>query len=176
MVTLTGAVVDGTRAGESNRTSRHGLTGQVAHRPDVLWCCGFTIQCTLSHHIHAQRCVWDLNANVHIKLTLIDVVHIFRKTLPGPLEAFIQYNARNVLDSFHQLNDLLPVTWAHWRKSYAAVSGDDCCDAMVAGRCHAACPGCLAVVMGMDIDKPRCHQCAVSIDGSSSPGIDATNF
>ncbi len=90
----------------------------------------------------------------------INAIHVFRKRLPAPGNTLVQRGTRNILNAFHQLNELIAISFANRRKSDATVSQHRRCNAEINGRPQSLVPANLTVVMRMKIDETGCHYCA----------------
>jgi hypothetical protein len=82
-------------------------------------------------------------------------VEIIAEALPVELHAFAQDCAGNVLDAFHQVDQVGRLARPHRCEAYAAIAEHRGGDAVPRGRRDERIPGGLAVIVGMDVDEAR---------------------
>ena len=76
----------------------------------------------------------------------------------------MQRAARNVLNAFHQINQILLAALGHRCKSHATVAHHDRANAMARRWVHLTIPSHLPIIMRMNIDPGRSHNCAIRGD------------
>ncbi len=138
--------------------------GQAAHLGDVVRGGGLAVDAALAHDIDAQRMMRDLRRDIDRPRHAGQRVEIIREALPFPVQSFGQGRAGDVLDGFHQVDQLGAVLLAHRREADAAIAEQDRRDAMPGGGGQHRVPGRLAVVMGVDIDPAGGDQQPVGLD------------
>src|SRR5690606_32486592 len=85
------------------------------------------------------------------------------KGFPFPLDAFRKHRPGNILDALHYLDQPVPALCFDWCEPYAAITHDGRSDPMPGGRAQVGVPGCLPVVVGMDVDPARRHQATCGV-------------
>src|SRR5205085_7421698 len=81
-----------------------------------------------------------------------------------PLEALVHDRSGNVLDAFHQLDELLTVPGLAGREADAAVAHHSRGDAVPGRRRRVRVPGRLAVIVGVNVDEAGRHDAAFGVD------------
>jgi hypothetical protein len=147
-----GLVRIGARGGEAERAGLDRRRSQPVHRGDVLGGRGLAVDAALAHHIDAQRMVRQLRGYVDGARQAVERVEELGKALPRPVEPFVERGAGNVLDRLHQVDQVAAVLAPHRGEADAAIAEQDRRHAVPGRRRQDRVPGCLAVVMGVDID------------------------
>ena len=160
-----GTVPLGARRGEAERARLDRLLDDSRHRRDVVFGRFLVAGTAVAHRVSAHRAMSDLGAEIDGKITLLDGVEVFGEALPLPGDALGQRRPGNVLDAFHQLDEPLFATGSHRGESHAAVPADHCGDAVQARRFQQRVPADLPVVVGVDVDEPRCHDATGGVEG-----------
>ena len=137
---------------------------QPRHFGDVGFGWLLIIRAALSHDKGAQRAVRNLRADIDGARQAFERIEIIGKAFPIPFHPLGERSARNILDTLHQADQPIMLVLFRGRKANAAIAHDNRGDAMPARRTHLAVPRCLAVIMGMDVDKPRRDDFARSIN------------
>ncbi len=130
-----------------------GLAQQALHGTDVLGGGFFVGQRPLTHHIHAQGVVRHLHQIVQAARRDRQRIHVLRKALPVPADAFVQRSARDVLHTLHQLDQVILMPRALGGKAHAAVAHDQGGHTVVDAGGKALVPSHLPVVVGVDVHK-----------------------
>ena len=149
-------MLDRARGREAKGTRLERILQQIAHLRDLaVGGGGRVIRATLSHHVEAQRRVRYLRADIDCLRRCAERVHVFREGFPVELDAFGQRRAGDVLDTFHEIDQVRGCTGAHGGEADPAVAEDHRGDTMPGGGRHEGIPGGLAVVVGVYIDETR---------------------
>ena len=107
----------------------------------------------------------DLGGDVDGVATLLEEVQVLGKRLPSPpRHADTERRAGDVLDPFHQVDQRIVISRAHRSESDPAVAHDKRGDSVGGGGLEGIVPGDLTVIVRVDVDPPRGHECAVRID------------
>ena len=125
---------------------------------------GFAVDAALAHHEDAQRVVRDLRADIDRPRHPVERVEIFGEAFPIPFEALGERRAGDVLDRLHQVDEALAVLLADRSEADAAITEQDRRYAMPRRRRQHRVPGCLAVIVGMDIDPAGGDEQTVRLD------------
>jgi hypothetical protein len=104
-----GAMVEGARGREAERSGPHGIARKCRHGLVILRRRRLAARAALAHHIDAQCGVRQLRADVHVEVALREPIHVVRKAFPGPGQSCAQHRLGNILDAFHQLNQPLMI-------------------------------------------------------------------
>jgi len=86
---------------------------------------------------------------------LIKGIQIIGKALPGPFDPIGQGRSWDVLYTFHELNQKILLPRPDGGEANAAISHHNRGNAMVSRGRQAIIPSCLAVIVGVGINKPR---------------------
>jgi endonuclease/exonuclease/phosphatase family metal-dependent hydrolase len=167
-LTLTGAMVEGARRGESQRAGLDGFPSEVRHGVDLGGRGRVPIGAALAHDVDAQRAVRHLGSEIDVVRPRFERVEELREGLPIPGQAFREHHPGNVLDPFHELHEPVVVVGPAGREAHAAVAHDRRRDPVPGGRREPRVPGGLAVVVRMDVDEARRDQQAAGVDLLSS--------
>src|SRR5262249_62286102 len=84
--------------------------------------------------------------------------------LPRPLEALVHDGSGNILDAFHQLDELLTVSGLTGREADAAISHHSRGDAVPGRRRRVRVPGRLSVVVGVNVHEAGRYDAAFGVD------------
>jgi hypothetical protein len=122
------------------------------------------VRTTLSHDVEAKRTVRHLGTDVEGMRPTLDRFEILGKALPAPIDAFRQRRTRNVLDPLHQLDQVVVRSRTHRREPHTAVAHHHTGDTMPTGRRQQRVPGCLPVVVGVDIDPAGSYEQTIGVD------------
>ncbi|MCY1412147.1 hypothetical protein D9M71_275460 [compost metagenome] len=163
-IALDRLVVQRARSGETDGAGTHRRSSQLAHARHVLHCGHLQAHGALAHHIEAQRGVGQLRAAIDIAGTRFQRGEKVVEALPLPVQPFVQGDAGNVLDAFHQLDQHFAVALAHRGETDAAVAHHHGGHPMVARRRQAVVPHGLGVVVGVDIDEAGRDQMTAGVD------------
>ena len=125
---------------------------------------GLAVDPALAHHEDAQRRVRQLAADIHVELAPTELVQIVRIALPVPRQPLGEHREGDVLDPFHQLDQPLVVCGPAGREADAAVAHHHRRDAVPRRGLHAALPGGLAVVVGVDVDEAGGNDAVPGVD------------
>ena len=125
---------------------------------------GGMIGAALAHHVEPQRCVRDLRADVDHALRRVEHVEVLLEAFPPEIDAFGEHGLGNVLDAFHQVDQIALGTRPHRGEADAAVPEHRRRDAMQRRRGHVRIPRRLAVVVRVDVDPARREQQSGGID------------
>ncbi len=139
----------------------------------------FVVGAALAHDIEAQRAMWQLRRHVDCAAHRVERVEILREGLPVELHALAQHRAGDVLDAFHQVDQVGRLARPHRREAHAAIAEHRGGDAVPRTGRHERVPGRLAVIVGVDIDETRRDDQARGVDltlARSEPGTDRGDF
>src|SRR6185437_1609153 len=117
-----------------------------------------------THDIDAQGAMRKLRTDVDIALAGFERVEIIPETFPVPAQAFVQGDAGNVFDAFHQFDQAVAVGPADGREADPAVSHHHRGHAVPARRRKMRIPRRLAVVMCVDVDEAGGDEAAFGVD------------
>ncbi len=151
------------------------LPSELGHRGDVVRGGLLVIGAAVAHHVQAQRAVRDLHGDVDVVRDRVDGVEELAERVPVPPQTLVQRGARNVLDAFHQLDQLVVVGVVHRREPDPTVAGDHRGHAVPRRRLQPLVPGGLAVVVRVDVDDARDHEPAVGVDRATCVPVDGTH-
>ena len=166
-----GAVVVAAPGTEARRTRLQGLAQQRTHGLNVRRCGHAVCLGALAHHVHAQGVVGYLHQVVQAAWRGRQRVHVLHKALPVPDNALVQGGTRNILHPLHQLDQVVLMAGAFWRKAHAAVAHHQSGHAVVNAGGKAGVPGHLPVVMGVYVNEARRQPQARSVCGLACRGI-----
>ena len=173
-VAVIGLVRIGARGGEAERAGAQRFLGQPPHLGDVFGGGGFAVDAALAHHEDAQRVVRDLRADIDGARHAVERVEIFGEALPIPFEALGERAAGDVLDRLHEVDEAGAVLAPDRREADPAIAEEDRRHAVPRRRRKHRVPGCLAVVMRVDIDPAGGDEEAVGVDlAPARPGLAA---
>ena len=88
----------------------------------------------------------------------------------------MQGHTGNIFYAFHELDQQVVIRWPHRRKAHPTVAHHDGGNAMMTGWRHAIGPGCLAVVVGVYIDKSWGNEGTVCVHFAVSLARDLAHF
>jgi len=137
---------------EAEGAGLEALLHELRHLLDVFGGGLLVLRPSLAHHVRADRTVGDLGGDVDGAGHLLQRVEILGEALPVPLDAFGQRGAGNVLDTLHQLDQVVLLARAHGCEADSAVPHDHRGDPVPSGRRQVRVPGGLSVIVGVDID------------------------
>ena len=124
-LTPAGSVVESARGRETQGAGAHPFGGQAAHLDDLVGCRRFTIGTPLAHDEQPQRPMADLGGDVNVVRAPFDGVQVLGDAAPVPGQALVERSTRDVLDTFHQLDQLGVVGGANGGEANAAVPHHD---------------------------------------------------
>ncbi len=148
--------------------ARDPFGGEAAHLDDLVGRRRFTVGTPLAHDEQPQRPMADLGGDVDIVRAAFDGVQVLGDAAPVPGQALVERGAGNVLDTFHQLDQLGAVGRTDGGEADAAVPHHDRGHAVARRRLDAGVPGHLAVVVGVDVHETGGHHRTVGVD--DAPG------
>ena len=155
------------RCGETERAVAKRLLGNRRHLRHIFR--RRIVVATIAHHVVAHRDVWNLRTDID-RVRRVDRIEILTVGLPTPRNALMKCCTGNVLDALHQLDQLGLTARVDGREPHTAVPHDDRGDPVPAARGHVLVPTHLAVVVGMNVDKPgRDHLPMASISRLAPP-------
>ena len=125
-----------------------------------------------AHHVSPHCAMRDLGGDVDGSSGLLQRVQIFREGLPLPVDTFGQRCTGDVFHPFHQLDQVLLITRPNRGKTDPAVAHDDGGHAVPAGWREDRVPGCLTVVMRVNVDPAGGDQQAGGIDFCDRRAVD----
>src|SRR5260370_8402844 len=117
-------MVERARGREPQRACAHGVARERRHRAVILRRGRVAVRAAFTHDIDAQRRVRQLRANVYVEIALRQPVHVVRETFPRPGYARAKHWLRDILDAFHQLNQLDVISWTAGGETDAAIPHD----------------------------------------------------
>ena len=158
------AVIERAGGRKAERARLHSLHGQFRHPAAVLLCCRLTVCAALAHDEHPQGGVGNLRRHVHIVVVGGEGVHEIREALPRPGQALRKHHFRDVLHTFHQLHQHIPLVRMTRCKPDTAVAQEHGGDAVPGGGRQAGSPCHLCVVVRVHIDEARRDQLALCVD------------
>ena len=160
-----GPVLDGARGGEAERARAQRLVEQARHLVALARCRALgMVAATLAHHVAAQRRMRHLRADVDRVRQPLERIEVLREALPAEGDALGQHRAGDVLDAFHDVDQLLDAARAQRREAHAAVAEDRGRHAVHRRGRELRVPGRLAVVVGVDVDEARRQQQPARVD------------
>ena len=106
------------------------LASQVGHCRDIARCGVLVVGAALAHHVEPQCSVGYLRGNVDVVGAGVDGIEELGERVPVPRKALVKRSARDVLDPFHQLDQLAVIGVVHRRETDAAVAHHDRRDAV----------------------------------------------
>ena len=154
-LTVDRLVQDGPRRRETDRSCTQALLNDGRHSCNL--CLGRLLigRAAITHDIRAHCTMRNLCGHIDGTVELLQCVQVFGKRFPVPGHALCQRTARDILDTLHQPNEpVLPIGRGR-RKAHTTVTHYDRGDPVPRRGRHLLIPGCLAVIVGMDIDKTR---------------------
>ena len=158
-------VLGGARRREAHRARAQRLLGEARHLLDLALVRHFgVLGAALAHDVEAQRAVRQLGRDIDGPAHRVQRIEIVGEGLPVELHAFVQHRARDVLDAFHQVDQVARLARPHRREAHAAIAEHRGGDAMPGGGRHERIPGRLAVIVGVDVDEARRHDQAGGVD------------
>ena len=156
------------RRGEAHCTGAQRLLGEPRHLLDLAFGRHFgVIGAAVAHHVEAQRAVWQLCGHVDGALHRRQGIEIVREGLPVELHALAEHGAGNILDAFHQVDQVARGTGPDRGEADAAIAEHGGRHAMPGGGRDERVPGRLPVIVGVDVDEARCHHQPVGVDLAS---------
>ena len=162
--------------GKSERAGSQPLLEQICHLHHLILGRRPLTRCCRAHHIGAQRTVRHLHADIDGVVHRAQRVHEFRETFPAPVDAFVQCSAGDVLDAFHQFDQIVMHVRSHRGEANATVTHHDGGHPMPARWPDQRVPRHLAVVMSVHIDPARLHQRPSGINLTRARPSFATNL
>jgi hypothetical protein len=157
-------MVERARGREAERAGAHGLGRERAHLRNLFRRGLFELGGPLAHDEHAQCAVRQLRPEVQVARPGLQRVEILAERFPRPAQSLIECRAGNVLDALHQFNQALAVLDLHRREAHAAIAHHRRGDAMPTRRLQIRIPGCLPVIVGMNVHEARCDKQALGVD------------
>ena len=157
-------MADGPAGAEAESAGFHRLGDNLAHLGDVGLIGWLQRKCPVTHDEDPYRRVRNQGAEIDVARAGGEDLEVFGEALPVEIEALGQNGGGDILDAFHQLDQLGLATRPDGRKADAAIAHHRRCHAMEGGGRHMAVPDRLAVIMGMDVDETRGHQLADGVD------------
>jgi hypothetical protein len=94
---------------------------------------------------------------------------------PLPVEAGAQRVERHALDPGQHPGEVVLLVGPRGRQREAAVSTEDCGDAVLYGRARGRIPEQLSVVVGVQVDEARCERLSGRINGFRGLLVDITD-
>src|ERR1700758_5225413 len=85
-----------------------------------------SVDTAITHHINPQGMVRDLRGNIDRARHSVERIHKLREALPIPAQPLVQCGTRNILNRLHEVDKAGAMFFPHWRKSYTAISEQDC--------------------------------------------------
>jgi hypothetical protein len=161
---VAGAVVQRARGGKAERAGLCRAPRDGGHGGDVGRCRGLAVRAPLAHHMHAQRRVRQLGADVDVEPPRLQRVQIVRIALPVPRQALAQHRKGDVLHPLHQSDQSVVVLWPAGGEAHAAIAHYRRGHPVPGRRLHPLVPGRLAVVVGVDVDEAGRHDQAARVD------------
>jgi hypothetical protein len=165
-VRASGGEADGTRFDRGAQDRGHGVD-VVGVRVSVL---------AFAHHVGAQRGVRHHRADVERARHACQGVEILGERLPVPLDALVQRGAGDVLDAFHELDEVLVRVGPHRREADAAVPQDRGGHAVPTRRREVRIPGGLTVEVRVHVDETGRDQQAVGVELAPPGAVDASHL
>ncbi len=159
-----GAVVQRAGGGEADRAGGHGVVGDGGHPDDLLRRGDRTGHGPFAHGVHPDRAVGHVGGAVDVVRDLLEDVEELGKGCPRPGEALVERGAGDVLDAFHEADEPVTVVGPDGGEAHTAVAEHDRGHSVVGGREQVRVPCGLPVVVGVDVDPPRCHQRPGGVD------------
>ena len=139
-IALQGLVAEAARGGEAERAGAHRIGGDLAHLRDVGLVGVLQRDRALAHDEDAHRGVRQQRAEVDVAVAALQRGEVFGERFPLPLQAFVHDRAGDVLDAFHQLDQLLAVGRLARREADAAIAHHHGGDAVPATTASCGCP------------------------------------
>ena len=109
----------------------------------------------IAHDVEAQRAVRQLRRDIDGPAHRGQGIEIVGEGFPVEFHALVQHRAGNVLDTFHQVDQVGRLARPHRREADAAIAEHRGGDAMPGRGRHERVPGRLAVIVRMNIDEAR---------------------
>ena len=116
--------------GEAEGAGANPFRGDAAHLRDLVGRRRLAVGTPLAHHEQAERAVAHLRGEVDVVRAAFERVQVLADAAPVPGQALVQRRAGNVLDTFHQLDELRVVGGTDGGEADAAVAHDDRGDAV----------------------------------------------
>ena len=154
-LTIDRLVQDGPRRREADRSCAQALLNNGRH--SCYLCLGRLLigRAAITHDIRPHCTMGNLCGHIDGAVQLLQSVQILGKRLPVPGHALCQRTPWDILDTLHQPNKPVLSIGRGRRKTHTTVTHYDRGNSMPRRGRHLLIPGCLAVIMGMDIDKTR---------------------
>ncbi len=165
------AVVVASSRREARRARLERRAEERAHRGDVVVGRLLLGHGALAHHVDAQRIVRDLQEEIDRVRHAPDRVHVLRERLPAPRDALGERGAGDVLDAFHELDELFLAPGDDRSEPDAAAPHHARGDAVERARRELLVPRDLAVVVGVDVHEPREHVRAARVERATSRAV-----
>ena len=115
---------------EPQPTGDDALASQVGHRRDVARCGVLVVGAALAHHVEPQCAVGHLRGHVDVVGARVDGIEELGERVPVPRETLVEGGARDVLNPFHQLDQLAVIGVVDRCEANAAVAHHDSGDAV----------------------------------------------
>jgi hypothetical protein len=159
-----GAVVVGAPGREPGGAGDQRVAHHAPHRRDVVLGRGLVGARALAHDVHPHGVVRDLEQEVDRVRPRVDRGHVIGERLPAPRDALGERGAGDVLDAFHQLDQLDLAARHDRREADPATAHHARRHAVQRGRRELGVPRHLAVVVGVDVDEPGQDVRAARVD------------
>ena len=116
-------VLGGARRGEAHGAGMQRFLGEAGHLLDLAFGRDFgMLGAAITHHVEAQRAVWELRGHVDRAIHRGQRVEIVGEGFPVELHALAENGAGNVLDAFHQVDQVARGAGPHRREADPAVA------------------------------------------------------
>jgi len=122
------------------------------------------MSCPLAHDVHTQRIVRDMGKEIDGVWHLIEHIHVLWEALPSPADPLGQCGARDVLDAFHQFDQLGMVGRPDRCEADPATAHRAGRDTMNRRGRELLVPADLSVVVRVDVDEARRHDGPACVD------------
>ena len=106
----------------------------------------------------------QIDSDIDIPGSLLQRIEKLRKGLPIPGQSRGHHGFGNILYACHDVDQRGAILRTAWSKAHTAVADNDGGDAVTRGGVQTIGPGCLTVIMGVDVDEPGSDQRACGID------------
>ena len=135
------------------------------------------------HHEQSGCGVGDHAADVDDAGHRVEHVEVFAVGLPPPWQTGFEHVCRDVLDTFHELDEERAIARTHGRKTDATIAHHRGGDAVPRRGAHLGIPGNLRVVVRVDVDEPGRDEQPIGVeclaskadvvaDGRDASGVD----